>query len=136
LTPAVLDRHVALQRIHRNLGISMTLEPSEESSDPIIAEYLRSGLYALAVPPGIDARPEPVYVTRLTNLVRLQLSPIWPELDLRRDVRPSDLEKEREGDIHPDPVRRVLDGLNDLRDVCELGQGYWLPCPVRLSYPD
>jgi hypothetical protein len=36
-----------------------------------------------------------------------------------------------EGDIRPDPIRRVLEALHDLRDVAELGDGYWLPAPER-----
>ncbi len=133
----VLGPKAALDDIASNLELTLDAAAIDRPFDPILAEYLRSGLSALSRPLQEGGRPEPVYVARLTNMVRRQLAPVWPELSPRRTKPPSQVEMESEGDSQPDPLRRVLDALNDLRDVCDLGKGYWLPCPVRLiQLPD
>ena len=99
---------------------------TDQLIDQVIAEYLRQGLCLLS-----EGR-RPVYITRLMNRVRRQLAPLWPELYVFRESRWSLEEQHAEGDIHPDRVRRLLDILSDLRDFVGLGEGYWLPAPVRL----
>jgi len=93
--------------------------------DQILAEYLRLALCSLSV------GSRPVYVSKLLNVVRDCVAPLWPELFPFREKQPSRQEQEAEGDLHPDRVRHVLDLLCDLRDVVDLGEGYWLPSPVR-----
>ncbi|OIQ07932.1 hypothetical protein MOOR_24330 [Moorella thermoacetica] len=106
-------------------GVGLESRP-DQFIDQVIAEYLRQGLCSLS------QGGQPVYITRLTNIVRRQLAPLWPELYVFRERRWSLEEQHAEGDIHPDRVHRVLDILSDLRDFVELGEGYWLPAPVRL----
>lgn len=131
ITPIQRHRMVVARQILRDIGGSQSGD-SEEPSDQIIAEYLRRNLCALATSPGTRVAAQPVYVTRLLNRVRSQLRPLWPQLDVITHRLPSLSEQEQEGDKHPDPVRRVLDALHDVRDVAELGNGYWLPMPTRL----
>lgn len=127
----------AIDRVATELGIQVAGGGTDHPPDPIIAEYLRSAIGALSRPKSADGGPEPVYISRLTHLVKRQLAPLWPELASKRTRTPSQTEMESEGDNQPDPIRFVLDGLNDLREVCNLGKGYWLPCPVRLvKLPD
>jgi hypothetical protein len=97
-------------------------------SDEVIAEYLRTTLVALTHA-GESVRP--VYVTSITNQVRTQLVALWPELARIRNQRPSEQEQRREGDKVPDPIRRVLEALSDLREAVHIGNGHWLPGPVR-----
>jgi hypothetical protein len=130
---AIRQRHATTVagRLLLDIGI-LRHENLETPSDQIIAEYLRQNLCALATSPGTDNISRPVYVTHLLNRVRAQLRPLWPQLDTSTQHLPSLREQEQEGDKHPDPVRRVLDALHDVRDVADVGDGYWLPGPTRL----
>jgi len=130
-TPKPLHATTVARRLLLDIGV-LRHEDLEIPSDQIIAEYLRRNLCALATPPGTNIASQPVYVTHLLNHVRSQLRPLWPQLDLSVNRLPSLREQEQEGDKHPDPVRRVLDALHDLRDVADVGNGYWLPVPTRL----
>lgn len=103
----------------------------DSPSDQVIAEYLRETLERLATNGG-RAPSEPVHVASLTNQVRRQLRPIWPTLDKTRDRRATLSEQEAEGDTEPDPIRRVLEALQELRDIAHVGGGHWLPTPTRL----
>lgn len=104
-------------------GLSPTDLADELPPDPLLADYIRAALSGQC---GLGrARVEPVYVTRLTNLVGDQLSVLWPRLsDRTHGVE--------EGESEADPIRRVLDTMEDLRDCEHVGNGYWLPAPVRL----
>ena len=113
------------------MGLRPTDGVSDTPADQIIAECLRRALCWLASG-GRTGHTEPVYVTSLLNGVREQLSPLWPSLRRSRHKRPSQVEQRLEGDKHPDPIRRVLQALNDLREVEHVGEGYWLPTPTRL----
>jgi hypothetical protein len=96
----------------------------------VIAEYIRRCIYDRTA--ASSNQRDSVYVSSITNHVRRQLSPVWPRLDRKRNRAPSLPEQEAEGDIDPDPVRRVLEALDDLRDVVHLGLGYWALTPLRL----
>src|SRR5438046_1119647 len=96
------------------LDLSSTLTGSVTPADQVIAESLRRSLCWLASQARAD-QAEPVYVTSLTNHVREQLAPLWPSLHRSRHRRPSQQEQQVEGDTQPDPVRRVLHALSDLR---------------------
>lgn len=122
----VIGQMEAIKLIAQSNGLPAQNSP-DALIDQVIAEYLRKALCSLTTING-----GPVYITQLTNAVRRQLAPIWPELYSFRERSPSLEEQQVEGDSHPDRVRRVLELLSDLRDVVELGGGYWLPAPVRL----
>ncbi len=100
---------------------------AEARREYIIAEYLRQTLCALATGPDGSRATEPVYVTRLINLVRSQLRPLWPDLHAA-SMAPT---PSGEDTIQPDPVLHVLEMLHRVRDVANLGHGYWLPSPTR-----
>jgi hypothetical protein len=116
-------RKLVLEQLTLPAATSAAMVP-----DPVVAEYLRSSLFELSRAAG----HKPVYVTALTNRVREQLAPLWRELSRERKQRPSRQEQELEGDTAPDPIRRVLQALGDLREAVHVGRGYWLPGPVRL----
>lgn len=112
-------------------GLAADMAQVDLPSDPVIAEYLRATICHLSQD-GAGGTSSAVYVTRLTNGVRRQLSSVWPQLERGRVLRPSVLEQDTEGDIAPDPIRRVLEALSDLREVQHVGRGYWLPVQLRL----
>ena len=132
--PSTITREEAITKISRLNGINgLTVE--KESIDLVIAEYLRKTLCSLTG--GIsdyasDFRP--IYITSLTNVVRRQLAPLWPELNLPEENSITVIGEQTQTKADPlsDPIRRVLETLKDLRDVIEVGNGYWLPTPVRL----
>lgn len=129
--PSVITIEEAIKKILQINSINGSLVDAE-SLDLVIAEYLRKTLCNLAYARDPGTVFESTYITRLTNSVRRQLAPLWPDLNLLQKKRPSANEQRAEGNIHPDRVRRVLDILEDLRDVMEVGNGYWLPTPLRL----
>lgn len=131
---STISRQEAIKKILQLNRINSSLVHTEPF-DLVIAEYLRKTLFNLACTSMPNTNFEPIYITRLTNSVRRQLSPLWPNLNLSQEKRPSTLEQEAEGDIHPDRVRRILEILEDLRDFMEVENGYWLPTPVRLIQP-
>lgn len=132
--PSTITREEAITKISRLNGINgLTVE--KESIDLVIAEYLRKTLCSLAG--GISDHASdfrPIYITSLTNVVRRQLAPLWPELNLIEENSITVIGEQTQTKADPlsDPIRRVLETLMDLRDVIEVGNGYWLPTPVRL----
>jgi len=130
--PSVIHRADAALQVYRGVGTSSSISEALDLSDQIIADYLRKTICSLTTSFQSMDSSEPVYVRRLTNRVRRQLSPIWQDLHYSRNAQPSRRDMEREGDTQPDPIRRVLIALNDLGDLSELRHGYWLPSPVRL----
>ncbi len=128
-------RLISVEEAQARLAVAVGLRPadgmSDRPADQVIAECLRRALCWLTSG-GRTGQAEPVYVTSLTNHVREQLSPLWPTLHRSRNKRPSQAEQQLEGDTQPDPIRRVLQALSDLREVEHVGEGYWLPTPVRL----
>jgi len=95
-----------------------------------VAEYIRQTLSDLTS--AQEGNPSAIYVTAITNNVRRQLGAVWPAVETRRTRRPSEREQAAEGDVHPDPVRRVFESLDDLREIDHLGNGYYAPTPTRL----
>lgn len=128
-------RPIDVDETQARLAVAVGLGPSDgvsvEPADQVIAECLRRSLCWLASG-GRTGLEEPVYVSAVMNHVREQLSPVWPTLCRSRNKRPSQSEQQREGDTQPDPIRRVLQALSDLREAEHVGDGYWLPTPVRL----
>jgi len=108
-----MNRHyaqLALKNVIDNLGLS----GATPTSNQIIAEYLRHALHTLS---HSSTTVQPVFVTKLINQVKRQLSP------LGQGFQKTDSD---------DPIRHVLDQLEQVGDVAELGNGYWLPAPLRL----
>lgn len=128
-------QQISVDEAQARLAVAAGLRPSdgvtERPADQVIAECLRRCLCWLASG-GRTGQAEPVYITSLTNHVREQLAPLWPTLYRSRHKRPSQAEQQLEGDTQPDPIRRVLQALSDLREFENVGEGYWLPTPVRL----
>ncbi len=108
----VINTQQALKKIIHNLGLSGS--ETTPTSDQIIAEYLRHALYTLSHSTTTVQR---VFVTKLMNQVKRQLNPLGQNF------------QETDSD---DPIRHVLDQLKQVGDVAELGNGYWLPAPLRL----
>ncbi|MEN8218826.1 MAG: hypothetical protein ABFS56_21120 [Pseudomonadota bacterium] len=108
----VIHTQQMLKKLIHNPGLVPTLIKAPILMDQIIAEYLRHALYTLSHGSTTVQR---VFVTKFMNQVRRQLTPLWPE-KVNAD----------------DPIRRVLEQLKQVGDVVELGDGYWLPTPLRL----
>jgi hypothetical protein len=119
----------AADALREGFGFQQGLSDSSYQ-DQVIAEYVRQAIFDLASRSSSSRRS--TYVTSVTNNVRRQLAPVWPRLERRRNQRPLVREQEREGDVVPDPIRRVLEALEDLGDVVHLADGYWAPTPTRL----
>ncbi len=106
----VINTQQALRKIIHNLG----LVPTSILMDQIIAEYLRHALHTLS---HHSTTVQRVFVTKLINQVKRQLN------SLGQNFQQTDSD---------DPIRRVLEQLKQVGDVAELGNGYWLPAPLRL----
>ena len=107
-----------------NLDSETTYEPS----DQLIAELLRATLCALTFPLEGSLIWRPVYVTRLVNAVFRRLELFWhPEEDFNIDKHGDDEaeQDERTG------IRRMLEYLEEIRDVIDCGDGFRLPSPIR-----
>lgn len=126
---SVIDASQAMVLVAAAHGLPSIIEDSDFPPDPVIAEYLRGAL-ALQAAGKPSGEWVPVYITSVTNQVRRQLSPLWEGVG-DKAKRPSQVEQESEGDKLPDPVRRLLEALEDLREVTHVGNGYWLPGPTR-----
>ncbi|KHD10260.1 hypothetical protein PN36_08275 [Candidatus Thiomargarita nelsonii] len=111
------NKQEMLKKLIHNIGLAPTLIKKSPSilMDQLIAEYLRHALYTLTHG---STTVQPVFVTKLTNQVRCQLTPLWPDIFQNANA--------------DDPIRRVLEQLKQVGDVAELGDGYWLPTPLRL----
>jgi hypothetical protein len=118
----------SVAKIALDLGLKLQANQSV-APDAIIAEYLRQALCdrtAANDPPSMAS-----YVTSITNNARRQLGPVWPSLIRARHRRPSLREQEAEGDLQPDPIRRVFETLEDVREFAHLGNGWYSPTPTR-----
>ncbi|MDI6879228.1 MAG: hypothetical protein QMC95_13535 [Desulfitobacteriaceae bacterium] len=132
---SVITKKEALQKIVK-ASVSGELLTESHLRDVIIAEYLRKSLCNLTSSLGQKSQLQPIYVTRLLNSVRRQLSPLWPELNFGLEEDLSDtINLQSNGDISSYSVRRVLDSLETVGDAVEVGNGYWLPTPMRLVQP-
>lgn len=89
--------------------------------DLVIADYLRKNLYSISV---VGEEFEPVYVTKFVNLTVRQISPLTQYTEILGLPKYSKEQLEIS-------IRRILAILRDLRDVVELGKGYWAPAPLR-----
>lgn len=120
-----LSRAEAEAALARQWRVPQRSLAGDSPPDEVVAEYLRAHLTAQC---GFDRRRvEPVYVTAVTRRVREQLAPFWQDL-----ANSSSGKDAGEDPVQADPVRRVLEALDDLRDAEHIGHGYWLPTPVRL----
>ena len=111
------------QKLSREWGLRTRDLAGEAPPDALIADYIRAILSGHA---GLDRqRADPVYVTTILNRVNDQLSALWPG---------TSGEPTGKGDAEhaTDPARRVLEAMENLRDCEHVGNGYWLPAPVRL----
>jgi len=110
----VINQQQALEKVRQNLGLNEVTFTSGFKNQ-IIAEYLRHALYTLS---HTSTTVQPVFVTKFLNQVKRQLMPLWPDMFQKTDSE--------------EPFRRVLLNLEQVRDIAHLGNGYWLPTPVRL----
>ena len=126
-----LPKSEIIQIIERTLGLENPYHSSELYLHQIIAEYLRDSIYTLTISSS-ESQPEPVFTTRLLNHVRRHLIPLWPD---KLANESSFLFSSSEETEEADPLRFTLNLLDDIRDVASLGNGYWLPTPVRFIKP-
>ena len=109
-----------------------TVVGDQELAEHAVAEYLRYGLCLLANS-GKDggAETQPVHIGRLLGRVRKQLGPLLPERGKPplEDLVPI---KAPNASRSEDACRRVLNKLELIREVQNLGRGYFLPTPLRL----
>jgi len=105
----------ALDKVSHSLGLNSKAMPSLLKTQ-IIADYLRHTLLTLS---HTASTVQPVFVTTLLNQVQRSLMPLWPQIFGQREE-------------DKNPIRQVLDQLEQIREVANLGKGYWLPTPLRL----
>lgn len=127
---SVISRNKVLEKIfHDNVGFKIVTE--SHFRELIIVEYLRKSLYNLSRRLDQQYISQPVFITRLLNSVRNQLKPLWPDF-LNQDNSLNRTDNTYKGEERADPVKLLLDKLSLIGDVIEVGNGYWLPTPVRL----
>jgi hypothetical protein len=113
----------------KGLGV---FDPQNEESllrERIIAEYVRETLLDLSV--GNGGAPK-VHVLRFLSRVRRQLAPFFPGAEVNAFTDEGQAYSGEEGGGKQDLFRLVLDHLNLLREVEHVGEGYYLPTPLRL----
>lgn len=111
----VITASQALDKVSHSLGLNSKAMPSLLKTQ-IMADYLRHTLLTLS---HSAITVQPVFVTTLLNQVQRQLMPLWPEI-----FKQTEAEK--------NPLRHILEQLEQIKDVANLGRGYWLPTPLRL----
>jgi hypothetical protein len=105
----------ALDKVIHSLGLNSKAMPSLLKTQ-IMADYLRHTLLTLS---HSATTVQPVFITTLLNQVQRQLMPLWPEIFKQTEEKES-------------LIRRILKQLEQIREVADLGKGYWLPTPLRL----
>jgi len=87
----------------------------------VLADYIRKNLHSLST---TGEESKPVYITRIVNTVVSQIKTLLSSMEIY-GITYKSLE-ELEVDI-----KRIMKVLRDLRDVVDLGNGYWAPTPIR-----
>lgn len=105
-----------LQKCRGNLGQTYPYH-----FELVIADYLRKNLRTMSVA-GEDR--EPVYITKLTNTVIKQLSPLLPYTEIW-GIPPYTIEQLK------DIMGKTLNILKDIKDVIDIGNGFLAPGPIR-----
>lgn len=105
--------------LHKSSGGTELLHPYH--FDLMLAEYLRKNIHSMYM---VGEYFEPIYITRIINTVAKQINPL---LQYAEQLGIPKYSKEQLETI----VRRTLNRLRDIKDVVELGRGYWAPAPIR-----
>lgn len=99
----------------------------------ILAEYLRCSILGLSrIELGGKTSFEPVHIRRLINTVRNHLEAVWPHLRQDNKSLPFNTVGSENDTYRVDSIQWVLKNLALIGDVVNLGNGYWIPSPVRL----
>ncbi len=101
--------------------------PTETAIQAAIAEYCRNNLCVLSrihpVRNGRTNPTSPIHILTFLGLSRRQLKPLIPK-SLSPDTESDD-------EVTEDIFRIVLNWLSLVREVIDLGNGYYLPAPLR-----
>lgn len=128
-----VSKQDVIRNLLRNCGISYI---SDENivRDIVLAEYLRSSLHELSLEADDDQgfAPIPIYIGRLINVVSGHLEAVWKDLRRNRNKMPVEFDDMEKESSDTKLVRRIIDRLELLGDCTNLGNGYWMPTPVRL----
>lgn len=126
-------RGLSLEEAREAMGVGFVSIGGTTNEPPtlLIADMLRETLCMLARPPDDGEAWQPVYVTRLTNSVRRRLVSLWPQTEgLDQKNADTDVAPDQD-EAWLDLTRTVLRYLEDIGDVIDCGNGYWLPAPIR-----
>lgn len=123
-----VDPRSVIPEILEELGVRGIGDPSVQKT-AVMAEYLRLVLTEAAVQDNVPDRVEPVHTRRLLLCVVQQLDLLWPEFRLVR--RQSPLQDDMLDEEAVASIQKVLDYLELLGDVLYLGNGRWIPTPMR-----
>lgn len=89
--------------------------------DLVIADYVRKNLHSLSI---TDEESRPVYIIQIINTVVNQIRTLLKNTEVYGIPCQSIEELE-------DDIKRIMKVLRDLRDIVDLGNGYWAPAPIR-----
>lgn len=118
-----ISLHDTVKKLEKSMEVS-DLANQSALQVVIIAEYLRRSLFQLSFAVGKERDFEPVYVRKVGHAVRRQLSPIWGDLSVKFTKYAGQV---RETNL----ITWTLKRLTVLGDCIHLGDGYWIPGPVR-----
>ncbi|MGF7031248.1 hypothetical protein J2T17_002154 [Paenibacillus mucilaginosus] len=105
--------------------------PEEIVQEMILAEYLRNIIYMLSVGNNYSlTRFSPVYIRTIINTLRKHLDTVWP-LPQRLEIFSTNNDEDRGYPLSTDSIKWTLNLLQMIGDIVHVGNGYWLPSPLR-----
>ncbi|WP_047155180.1 hypothetical protein [Aneurinibacillus tyrosinisolvens] len=121
----------ALKNILRDIGVS-TPDDKVYEYNLILSEYLRRSLYRLSFEEGGQKEFAPVHIRRLINTVSGHLKVLWSELEKEKSQFLFKLNNDNQEITINDEIKWVLERIALLGDCMHIGNGFWLPTPIKL----
>lgn len=123
LKPQLISHDILISTILQDLQLEIA-KCDERIAEAIIAEYLR---YSISIS---GARGEPIHINRIMSRIRKQTSFLLSEAsDEWQSIKSTAQESEKEA---KDPLANILDRLLIIRDVEHIGNGFYVPTPLRI----
>lgn len=125
------DKNGQISLLLSSLRLPNYLEPVMEQ-EAIISEYLRDCIYKLALSGGNgDEENKAVHTRKIGHVLNQQLGAIWPQ-DNRQQLGSLNKKEIDETPLSTYSIRYKLNNLQLLGDIAHIGNGFWLPTPLRL----
>jgi hypothetical protein len=121
--------------IKRTVPSTSMMHSKEEEilQEVILSEYIREIIYLFSVV-GLDnsSKLVPVHIKKIINTVRYHLDAIWTLPKSSDFLLLGSLNEDRSYPLSSETIIRIIRTLEIIGDVTHIGDGFWLPTPIRL----